>query len=129
MQQAAASFDMHKEQSYHDRLGNCDGEGNDEIEWPEIDIADDPGRGQQHQQGDACSKINFGINDFFHYRCPTRYNNGNRKHHTISTKCQYNPAISTVLWFPFENFLRQASSASTSKTPMPTVTWIADRKS
>ncbi len=41
----------------------------------------------------------------------------------MSTKCQYKPAISTALSFPFANLPRHASSARTSNIPMPAVTW------
>jgi excinuclease ABC subunit C len=33
----------------------------------------------------------------FHHRCPTRYKSGNKNTHTMSTKCQYKPTISTGL--------------------------------
>src|SRR4029453_6976729 len=35
-----------------------------------------------------------------YHRWPTKYRSGNKKTQTISTKCQYRPAISTVFCFP-----------------------------
>ena len=58
-----------------------------------------------------------------HQRCPIKYSNGKRKTQAMSTKCQYKPAISTALSFPFANLPRHASSARTSNIPMPAVTW------
>src|SRR5919198_6634037 len=41
--------------------------------------------------------LNVQFTGRFLHRCPTKYKRGNKKTHTISTKCQYSPAISTVL--------------------------------
>jgi|GraSoiStandDraft_25_1057303.scaffolds.fasta_scaffold23945_3 hypothetical protein len=40
---------------------------------------------------------NVQIAEMFHHRWPTKYKSGNKNTQTISTKCQYKPAISTVL--------------------------------
>src|SRR5260370_23672703 len=54
-----------------------------------------------------------------------RYSKGNRKIHTISTKCQYNPKFSIGATYPALNSPRLALQVSQNNRTIPMIIWSA----
>src|SRR5206468_3685259 len=105
LRQARAVPGVHEEEHDERRLECGDPQRDDRVPRPQVHTRNQ-GRGRRHdQQHDEHRDIDLDRNDMVlrnlstvdcrlstHFRClPIRYSNGNRKIHTMSTKCQYRP--------------------------------------
>ena len=98
---------MHEEKNDEQHFGERDHQRHDRVPCAEIDEGDARRQRRADQKRDENSDVNWYRNDVVRsvccsdirnglqraYRPPIKYRSGNRKIHTISTKCQYKPLI------------------------------------
>src|SRR5207302_5687186 len=113
---------MHEKPYHQASFDYRDRHGRHEVECAEFQFRDSHGSRRQGDQGDKDEYVIFDGNDAMTHRvCPIRYRSGNKKIHTISTKCQYRPIISTGVYQAALNRFLMAMTTNVKSSPAPTI--------